>query len=464
MKTRATIVGLILVWSLPLAFVTPLEAFSVGDIVVQSHRGMPFLAEIPLTLNDQERGRGVLVTLGDADEYRAEGLSRPTVIESLEASWLTGARDVILIASTVPVPLASFDLVLLVRSGPVTIVRAYHVGLAEPPAAAPRAAIRPPTPPRSAPQKVATAPVKPPTPPQTVRTPTIPAWIQALPARYGPVKRGGTLYSVAQELNVPGNNIWQAIVLLWQANQEQFSGGNMHGLRSGVLLTVPTNFSDKIASMTRQEAQKVVAEQWETWQALRQAVSGQQAVTAAQTEPSASAAIPATPAATPAPASTPPPPRPSASVSVPAAEASTPAAPEPPARSTVVLPAGQASAPAHTADVQTMLRGLEQLLAQRMPQTGDVPGPPQTFVKSTELQAALQGLEERLSQQLQETLQQVKATQRATQRAAQPVVKQETFLEQLLPQSSMLYVLVVENALLLLLAVAILWRWMRSRA
>ena len=456
MKTRAMIVELVLVWSLPLAVVSHIEAFSVGDIVIQSHRGMPFLAEIPLSLNDQERGRGVVITLGDADEYRAEGLPRPPVIDSLEASWLAGSRDVILIASAVPVQPVSFDLVLLVRSGPVTIVRAYHVALSEPPAVAPRAAARPSTPPQPAPQKMA-APVKPAAPPQAVRTAPIPAWIQALPERYGPVSRGATLYSIAHELKAPGNSIWQAIVLLWQANPDRFSGGNMHGLRSGVFLTVPPSLADKIASLTRQEAQKVVAEQWEAWQALRQAVSGQQVVAPTQAQTPAPTETPATSVATSAPVSVP--------AAVPVAEASTPSPPEPPpSRSTVVLPAGPAAVPAQMAEVQTMLRGLEQLLAQRIPQTGDASGPPQAFVKSTELQAALQGLEERLSQQLQATLQQVNATQRAAQRAVQPIAKQETFLEQLLPQSSMLYVLVAENALLLLLAVGILWRWMRSRA
>jgi Tfp pilus assembly protein FimV len=412
MTTRSTIVGFVSVIGMTLALITPLQAFSVGDMVVQSHRGAPFLAEVPLTLNHQERDRGVVVALGDREEYRAEGRTRAEVIDHLDVSWQTGARDAIRIASTIPVQMPAFHLVLLVRSGQVTMVRTYHVAL---PAllATPRTTARSSPPPRSKPQKVSPAPKTPSTPPKTVRTPALPSWQQRLPKRYGPVEKGTTLYSIMERFGVPGKALWQTLVLIWQANKPQFAGGNLHGLRSGVYLAIPFDLAEGIAAMSTKKAQRMVAEQWEAWQALRYAVSGQQRVPPSQKE-------------------------------------------------TAVLPAEQGSPTAGVADVQSVLQGLEGLLAQWLPQAGEA-GNTTSFVRATELQTALQGLEERLTHRVHETLQQIAASQKASQRSNQPAVETRTLLEHVVSPSSMVYVLVVENALLFLLAGGILWRWYRSR-
>ena len=85
------------------------------------------------------------------------------------------------------------------------------------------------------------------------------------------------------------------------------------------------------------------------------------------------------------------------------------------------------------------------------------------FVNATELQTALQGLEERLTQRLQESMRQVTESQKAVLVARQLPATQQTMLEQFIPANSMVYVLLVENALLILLAGGLLWRWLRSR-
>ena len=88
------------------------------------------------------------------------------------------------------------------------------------------------------------------------------------------------------------------------------------------------------------------------------------------------------------------------------------------------------------------------------------------FVKTTELQTALQGLEERIMQRLQDSLKPVVDTQRefSSRSQSSSSLDKQTLLEQWLPTGSILYVLMVENALLLLLAGGMLWRWYRSRA
>jgi Tfp pilus assembly protein FimV len=476
MKTRSTTMGLIVAIGLTLALATRLQAISVGDIVVQSRRGMPFLAEISLILDQQERDRGVVVELGDREEYEAEGLHRAGVIDRLEASWITGARDMVLIASTMPVQVPEFDLVLLVRSRQVTIVRTYRIGL--PTQAVASQNEKQSSPPlQSPPRRVAPVPSRSSKSNVPPRAEAVPPWIQNLPERYGPVKRGRTLFGIMKELGIPKATIWQTIVFIWKANNPQFSAGNLHGLRSGVYLTVPSNLATSIATMSRKEAQGVIAQQWDAWQALRRAVSGRQRIVPVQQETAVLAETSGTLTLKPLPPVEETPaisekekdPAVSEKEKDPAVSekekepAVSEKEKEPAAASTMVIPAEQAIPTTRVAELQSVLQGLEQLLAQQLPQIGETERV-STFVKATELQTALQGLEERLIQRLQEALQQAKAAQQTAPSTSPPITEEPTLLEQLLPTNSMVYVLAVENALLLLLVIGILWRWLRSSA
>lgn len=447
MRTRSTTVVLVVTIGLHLALATRLRALAVGDIVVRSPLGKPFVAEIPLQLEPQERAQGVAVTLGDQKEYRAEGLTRPAVLETLEATVTTGPRHSVRVSSRDPLQVPAFDLLLLVRSGQVTIVKTYHVVVPAPPSSPPQAAMSPAVATRSKPEK--TAPLSPPPSAAKKSSPTPPPPLRSpLPARYGPVQSGMTLYGVAEDLGVSKDALWQTVVLLWQANKPEFLGGNLHGLRTGTYLAVPANLAGEVTTMTRAEAQRIVAEQWDAWQALRQTAGGRQQITPPEKEPVVLARKPSPPK----PETTPSP-------------AVAPVAEGPPPPAAIALPAGNPLPVAGGADVRALLQRAEELLAQRTSQTSGV-GDMLAFVKTAELQTALQGLEERIMQRLQEALKPVADAQRelsSFSRSAAALDKQ-TLLEQWLPTNSIAYVLMVENALLLLLAGGMLWRWYRSRA
>jgi hypothetical protein len=110
------------------------------------------------------------------------------------------------------------------------------------------------------------------------------------------------------------------------------------------------------------------------------------------------------------------------------------------------------------------LQSLEAFLAQRLPQRGEA-GQAAAFVSTTELQGAIQDLEGRLTQRLQEELQRTATAVPEARRTSQSsAVAKQTILEQWLPANSMVYVLAVENALLLLLVGSLIWRWYRSRS
>ena len=479
MKTRATVLGLVVVIGLSIALPSHLQAFSVGEIEVRSSRGMPLVAEIPLFLEAQERSKGIMVTLGDPGEYRAEGLTRSGVIDTLKAHVTSGARDVISISSSTPVQEAAFDLLLLVHAGHITLVKTYHVVLPLPPSPpAPQVSKASPEAPQPRPERVVQPKHAPSKPPAS-------AWGQRLPERYGPIEWGATLYGVVEELGVPKNLLWQAIVLVWQANKHEFLSGNLHGLRKGMWLTIPPGFADSLATLGRAEAQRIVAAEWENWQALRQAVSGQQDVTKTREEldalptavASASEQTPP-PGEQAAPASEPPPTTkeklvtPAEVLSTPSDKVSTagvsmPSLPKERVTSSaaVVLPAKSPLRVVEVTELRSALQGLEELLTRRLPQ--EEPGKEMaTFVSVTELQTALQGLEERLTQRLQDSLAQATVRQRRgpfIDQVSLPVEK-ASVLEAWVSSNTMVYVLAVESALLLLLALGILWRWYRSRA
>ena len=131
----------------------------------------------------------------------------------------------------------------------------------------------------------------------------------------------------------------------------------------------------------------------------------------------------------------------------------------------VVLPAKSPLRVVEVTELRSALQGLEELLTRRLPQ--EEPGKEMaTFVSVTELQTALQGLEERLTQRLQDSLAQATVRQRRgpfIDQVSLPVEK-ASVLEAWVSSNTMVYVLAVESALLLLLAIGILWRWYRSRA
>ena len=431
---------------LQLSLVSNLWAFAVGDIAVHSRRGEPFAADIRLLLEARERDKEIEVTLGNQDAYRSEGVKRPAVINTLQAVLPPGTRNVIRLSSTVPLQETAFDLVLLVRVGQITIVKHQAVAL---PALAPTAV------PSVAPLSTI-VPVAPVASARKTGTKATPPPQQM--GRYGPVERGGTLYSVAKSLRVPNDKLWQAVVALWRANKEQFQGGNLHGLSVGTFLVIPSDLAENMAAIQLSEAQEIVAAQWEEWRTLQRSGLDKQRVIVAAHD----ADTPATGATkqdlTTAEAVKP--------------EATTPAekmAEKPVPEPAVVLPVGKAGNMVSMAELQTVLQGLEERLMRRLTptvQAQDV-DMPTALVSASELQASIQSLEERLTQRMQHMLAQTPEPVRVGQRPLQQAAAVQPTLAMEVAQPASLfmvpYLLMLTNALLLVLVGALVWLWLRRR-
>jgi pilus assembly protein FimV len=435
---------------LQLSLASSLWAFAVGDITVHSRLGEPFAADVRLLLEARERHKEIEIRLGDQDAYRSEGLQRLAVIDTLQASLPSGARDVIRLSSTVPLQAAAFDLVLLVRAGQITIVKHYHVVLPAPV----------PFPASSVTSLPTVAPVAPvgPAPRAVTKARRFPAQT----GRYGPVERGETLYSVAKTLRVPHDKLWQGVVALWQVNKGQFQAGNLHGLPVGAFLEVPPDLMEQMAARPLSEAQEIIAEQWEEWRLLQRSGPSKQRVIAAARDTDAPAAgsgkrDPAATTATRREAIPPP------------AEK---IAEKPGSGPPMVLPVMKAGHMVSMAELHTVLQGLEDRLMRRLTPTTQVQPQeaklPTAFVSASELQASIQNLEERLTQRMQQMLSPGSAPVQAGHRPLLPVLasaQPSPVVEAAQPASFLLmpYLLVLTNALLLLLVGVLIWFWLRQR-
>ena len=239
---------------------------------MQSGANEPFRAEIRFVLEAHERDREFQVLLGTSQDYQLEELERPSVLEHMHIVLAPDKQDTVRIFSNVPMTDDTFDLLVLLRSGKLTIVRNYRVELQESvPAVQQQAVVEPavPTtdagtvapPPQAGP---AAAPSAGPEPELATGSPAIQALADST-TPYGPIQRGETMYNVVGKLGVSSDQRWQAVVLLWRANHGAFLRGNLHGLLVGVHLEVPTRFDDRLAAIDKESSQRIIANQWESW-------------------------------------------------------------------------------------------------------------------------------------------------------------------------------------------------------
>ena len=496
-----------------------LLAFSVGEIAVQSATNEPFRAEVPFVLEPHERDRELEVLLGTPQDYQMEELERAPFLEHMHVILAPDKQDTIRIFSNVPVTDEAFELLVLVRSGKLTIVRNYHVELPESmPTAAQQLAVAEPATRTADPDPITSPPPAPPAAPEPVIPPTLPS-VEAqldLPELYGPIRRGETMYNIVGRLNVPKAQRWQAVVLLWRLNHEQFLRGNLHGIRTGAYLEVPVDFAERLNAMSMTTSQQIIDSQWQAWR-RRQVTTAAQALAmsmepdtpqpesppesyeepayeplpqpvvmpqVAETdilpEESAPADGPVT-AAPPQPSAVtqvtdtviPPeepvldeaitavaPPQPSAVPQV----ADSAAAVAPP--QVVRLPTDEASSFVSTQELKMLLGNLENRLLRRL---APVQEPQRTtpFVSSTDLQVSLQDLENRLTRRVEQMMDQA-GVPRAQKPSAQPnpTPLSPDGIEFVagLPMPPVAYLLTLINVVLLVFGLTLGWRWWKHNA
>ena len=482
-----------------------LLAFSVGEIDVQSAANEPFRAEVPFVLEPHERDRELEVLLGTLQDYQLEELRRAPMLEHMHVILAPDKQDTIRIFSNVPITDEAFDLLVLVRSGKLTFVRNYHVELTESvtPEAQQTAVVQPVVRQADAdpiPSPRPTAPSPPPAAaPEPVAPPTLPR-VEAQPDLldlYGPIRRGETMYNIVSKLDVPKEQSWQAVVLLWSLNHGEFVRGNLHGLRVGAYLEIPGDFAERLGGMNEEASQQIIHSQWQAWRQRLVTTAAQALDMTAEAVvegPELVAEIPEEPVAAQVPqplvtaqadeAEIPPeePAQDDSSASI--VPQQSPAAPQvaevpPPSEEPVPDDSTAAVAPPQvvrlstdegssfvsTQELKLLLGNLENRLLRRLAPVQEPQGTA-PFVSPMDLQASLQDLENRLTRRVEQMVQGGPPASPQPPAQSSPALMPPGNLEFIagIPMPPVAYLLTLINMVLLVFSLTLGWRWWRQNA
>ena len=321
-------------------------ALGLGQIQVKSKRNQPLLAEIPIVSTTPGELQALQARLASPDTFRRVGLAPPSGVAS-DLQFSLGSdprgRPVIRVTTVRPVDQSVLNFLIEVDWGQGRLVREYSALIDVPQtasAAVPTAIEMPATPAPAVVQRPLVAvpsqplsepaPVPEPLPPAStpMPAPVVAAPVEPAPAtrseaiapvaasptpaptpapvaaresrsEYGPVKRGESLSAIASQLEIrQSTSLEQTMLALLRANPDAFLDDDIHRLRRGAVLRVPSRA--EVAAIDADEASQVVRQQMQQWRQARRAVRQPEA----RVVPVAVAASPSAPAAA-APAAAP---------------------------------------------------------------------------------------------------------------------------------------------------------------
>ncbi len=247
--------------SLPL-LATPFGtwALGLGEIELHSALNQPLDAEIALVSATPEELASLDVSLAPLASFQRYGLDRPAFLTSLEFEIGRNAagQDVVRVTSTQSIAEPFVTILVEADWARGRLLREYTVFL-DPPVLLPQSAgADPVTPPASREPASAAGPINRPAPaptpveqvtpapaPQPAEAPAAPATSVAGSdlggsdgSTYGPVQSGETLWAIASTYRPAGVSINQAMIAIFRANPEAFSG-NINILQRGAILRIP---------------------------------------------------------------------------------------------------------------------------------------------------------------------------------------------------------------------------------
>src|SRR5882672_11478945 len=240
-------------------------ALGLGDIHLKSALNAPLDAEIDVTATADELA-GLKVILASRESFARYGLDYPTYLNTVTLVPAKGAdgRDVLRVHSTDVVTEPFATLLIEASWARGRLVREYTV-LLDPPAftGANGGGAAQVVSPASVPQ-AQSASVMPSAAPAAPASSAAPAASGATPGPAGGsyvVQRGDTLSAIAAH-NFPNNQRERALVALYKANPQAFSG-NMNVLHAGAQLQIPD--ATAVAAVGPAEASAEVRSQYRGW-------------------------------------------------------------------------------------------------------------------------------------------------------------------------------------------------------
>lgn len=264
------------------------SALGLGKLSVKSALGEPLRAEIDINSLNPEESATLQVRVASPETYRAAGVDYNAVLSgaNIVLQRRADGRPYLRISSDRPVQEPFVDVILDLGWSAGRLVREYTL-LFDPPsmrsvaqptapmmsappapmAVAPSPALRPSRP-AAVPQGEAQAPSAKPSPAAPRPTPV------AKPADQNTVavRRGDTLSSIASRNLPTGVSLDQMLVGLYRQNPNAFQGDNMNRLRSGAVLTLPSN--ERLKAVSPSEARQFILAQSADFATYRQRLAG----------------------------------------------------------------------------------------------------------------------------------------------------------------------------------------------
>lgn len=255
------------------------DAAGLGKLTVLSSLGEPLRAEIEvLDVADLDLST-LKANLASGEAFRQSGIERVPTLFSVHFAIEKKKRDGVVIKLSSPQSISDPFLDFLVEFQWPTgrLVREYTV-LLDPPGFAKQEAVAPVALPGVAEKvgKPVAAPEPAPLPPPEKAKPEP----KAAPSRktvasekprgdkYGPVKKGQTLYQIAGEVKPAEVSLEEMLVALYRSNPNAFAGKNMNRLVTGKILNVPS--AEEAEKISQPEAKKEIHAQVSDWKAYRE--------------------------------------------------------------------------------------------------------------------------------------------------------------------------------------------------
>lgn len=248
------------------------HAAGLGKLSVQSALGQPLRAEIELLSVSKEELPGVSARLANQELFRQARVERSGALGALEfeVAQRPNGQPVVRITSSAPMSEPFVDMLIELNWSTGRIIREYTI-LLDPPTEA-----RTSTQPATAKPVPTAASFREAAPAEAAKTPVEAAKSTPKPtpqpSRYGPVKAGETLRSIAGRVRSTDVTLEQMMVGLYLSNKTAFIDSNMNLLKKGAVLNVPAAESVHLQTSPA-NALRMVQKHAEEWHAYRSKVA-----------------------------------------------------------------------------------------------------------------------------------------------------------------------------------------------
>ncbi|HFE48459.1 MAG TPA: hypothetical protein ENJ21_04005 [Chromatiaceae bacterium] len=249
-----------------------LYALGLGELHTRSALNQAFNADIDMLSVKKDEADGIKVKLAGPQAFARAGVERPYMLSKLrfKTKVLPNGKTVIHVTSRDPIREPFLDFLVEVNWPGGRLVREYTV-LLDPPVTLARRPAKVKKP--QVTQKPATTIVTSPTRVSKAAEPVA-------GERYGPVRRGDTLWGVAAKTRYSDVSVEQMALAYFETNGHAFRRGDINKLKRGVELTIPTH--EKATELDRRLARKRFFAEANAWRA---APGGQVAANASPSGP-----------------------------------------------------------------------------------------------------------------------------------------------------------------------------------